>query len=94
MLEPPYKGHFGTSCFIPCREDVPFLEVKNVLMLWERDPEHCYSVLFWEVVPFWEGPLLEVPLYVTTTCPFFQTITAITRKHDTSQRGHLYKGQS
>jgi len=38
-VEPPNKGHFGTSCFVPCREVVPFSEVKDVLIPWERVPE-------------------------------------------------------
>ena len=35
-VEPPNKGHFGTSHFVLCWEVVLFLEVKNE---WERCPE-------------------------------------------------------
>ena len=55
-VEPPNKGHFGTSHFVLCREGVLFSEVKNVLLKWER------GILCREVVPFLEGPLSEVPL--------------------------------
>ena len=62
-MEPPNKGHFGSSHVnILCREVVLFLEI---LVLWE-----CYtlkSVLYREVVPFSEGPLSEVPLYISST---------------------------
>ena len=35
-LEPPNKGHVGTSHFVICREVVLSLEVENVLVvLWE-----------------------------------------------------------
>ena len=27
-VEPPNKGHFGGNNFVPCREVVPFSEVK------------------------------------------------------------------
>ena len=27
-VEPPYKGHYGTNDFVPCREVVPISEVK------------------------------------------------------------------
>ena len=27
-VEPPNKGHFGANGFVPCREVVPFSEVK------------------------------------------------------------------
>ena len=34
-LEPPNKGHVGTSHFVLCREVFLSLEVENVLVLWE-----------------------------------------------------------
>ena len=40
-VEPPNKGHFGTSHFVLCREVVLFSEVKNVLVQWEGCPEMC-----------------------------------------------------
>ena len=67
-VEPPSKGHFGTSHFVPCREAVLFLEVEM----------HCIytfgeigSILCREVVPFSEGPLLEVPLYIDYTTVYW-----------------------
>ncbi len=30
-VEPPIKGHLGTSHFVPCREVILFSEVENVL---------------------------------------------------------------
>ncbi len=58
-VEPPSKGHFGTSHFVPCMEVVLFSEFEM----------YCTYTL-WDVVPFSEGPLLEVPLYmhVCVTC--------------------------
>ncbi len=58
-MEPPSKGHYGTSHFVPCRETVLFSEVENVL-------HKIISVHFWdignvlcrEVVPFSESTLL------------------------------------
>ena len=40
-VEPPNKGHFGTSHFVLCREAVFFSEVKNVLVQWEGCAEMC-----------------------------------------------------
>ena len=40
-VEPPNKGHFGTSHFVLYREAVLFLEVKNVLVQWEGCAEMC-----------------------------------------------------
>ena len=40
-VEPPNKGHFGDTASVLISEVVLFSEVKNVLMLWERDPEEC-----------------------------------------------------
>ncbi len=56
-VEPPNIGYLGISHFVLCWEVVLFSEVNNVLLLWK-------SVLCREVVPFSEGPLLEVPLYL------------------------------
>ena len=38
-VEPPNKGHIGTSHFVLRWEVVLFSEVKNELLLWERGPE-------------------------------------------------------
>ena len=38
---PLSKRHFGISHFVLCREVVLFLEVKNLLMVWERGPKEC-----------------------------------------------------
>ena len=38
-MYPLSKGHFGISHFVLCREVVLFLEVKNVLTIWERGPK-------------------------------------------------------
>ena len=67
-MEPPNKGHFGVSHFVLCREAVFFSEVQNILVRYSKSPnEEC---LYREVIPFLEGPLLEVPLYYTLTlCP-------------------------
>ena len=54
ILEPLNKGHFGASQCVPCREVVPFLEVK---MYQDR-------VLSWEVVLFREGSFSKVLLYL------------------------------
>ena len=40
-VEPPNKGHLGTSHFVLRWEAVLFSEVKNELLLWERGPEVC-----------------------------------------------------
>ncbi len=57
-------GHFGTSHFVPCREVVLFSELEMYCVCTLGD---IGSVLCREVVPFSEGPLLEVPLYYITT---------------------------
>ena len=44
-------------------ESVFFSEVQNELMLRERGPE-LSPLLAGEAVPFSEGPLFEVPLYI------------------------------
>ena len=36
-MEPPNKGHVGTSHFVHCREVVFPLEVENVLVVWESE---------------------------------------------------------
>ena len=54
-MEPPNKGHFGTSV---CQEAVLFLEARNDVQM---------NVLCQEVVSFLEGPLLKVLLY-TLSC--------------------------
>ncbi len=61
-VEPSSKGHFGTSHFVSCRKAVLFSEVENVLHIHFRGYWKC---LCREVVPFLEGPLLEVPLIIT-----------------------------
>ncbi len=57
---PPSKGHVGTSHFVPCREVVLFSEVEMYCIYTLGD---IGSVLCREVVPFSEGPLLEVLQY-------------------------------
>ncbi len=57
-MEPPSKGHFETSHSVPCREAVLFSEVEMYCTLGDIGSVHCR-----EVVPFSEGPLLEVLLY-------------------------------
>ncbi len=58
-MEPKSKGHFGTSHFVPCREAVLFSEVEMYCIY---TLGNIGSVLCREVVPFSEGPLLEVQL--------------------------------
>ncbi len=64
-MEPPSKGHFGTSHFVPCREAVLFQRLK---MYCKYTFGNIGSVICREVVPFSESPLLEVPLY---TWPYY-----------------------
>ena len=61
-VEPLNKGHFGSS------HTVLYIEV----VLCSEAEKHCNhnigvdkGVHYWEVVPCSEGPLLEVPLYVS-----------------------------
>ena len=60
-VEPLSKDTFGGSHFVS-DEKLSILEFKNDLHV----HIYCYmkgnNVLCWEVVPFLEGPLLEVPL--------------------------------
>ena len=60
-VEPPSKGHFGNSHFVPCRDVVLFSEVEINCIYTLGD---IGSVLCKEVVPFSEDPLLEISIYV------------------------------
>ena len=68
----------GTSYFVHCKEIVFLSEVKNALVL-------HWSVLCREAVPFSEGPLLEVPLYIlgsgTYSAPMGVTSAAHRQMH-------------
>ena len=65
-VKPLNKGHFGGGKFVPCRKDILFMEVENVVTFGDMD---CF--LCKKVVPFSEGPLLEVPLYCISTYDVF-----------------------
>ena len=60
-VEPPNKGHFGTSHFVLCRDVVLSLEVDNVLVLWESER------LGPKEVSFIERLLLLCPLFRGST---------------------------
>ena len=45
-MEPPNKGHFGTSHTVLCRGAVLFSEVKDVLVHWEGCAEMCGGCLY------------------------------------------------
>ncbi len=60
-MEPPSKGHFGTSHVVPCTEAVLFSEVERVLLV------------IWEV-SFLCG---EVALYLSFTVVHTYTTTGI-----------------
>ena len=59
--EPPNKGHFGdtAAASVLISEVGLFSEVKNV-----HGKGTWRSFFYREVVPFLEGPSLEVPLYI------------------------------
>ncbi len=88
-MEPPSKGHFGTSHFVPCSSVV--VHISEVEMYCIYTLGNIGSVLCREVVPFSEGPLLEVPLYSETwSLSIMDTIGTGQRVLITHFRGSLY----
>ena len=69
-VEPPNKGHAGTSHFVLCREVVLSLEVENVLVLWESEHLGPQDVSFIErlflLCPLFGGSTIRG----STVCPY------------------------
>ena len=68
----PCKGHFGTSHFAQCIERLHDLFSKVYCKYTFGDMR---SVLCRDIVPFLDGPLLEVPLYIKTFSTYDYKIT-------------------
>ena len=83
-VEPPNKGHFGTSHFVFCREVVLFSDVKNVLLQWERGIEQCPLQ---RGCPFLGGSFIGGSTVILTPCPLYYPARACAARGKVISRG-------